>query len=78
MGFKTSGLGDGLVCDLGMDDAKGRVEDGSMFLAWVITDNVARRLVQRNDDLGLLRSLYSIHVITGDGGINGTSPKFEG
>lgn len=53
-----------------MGDAKGRVEDGSTVLAWVITDNVARGLVWRNDDLGLLRGLYSLHVITGAGGIN--------
>lgn len=59
-----------MVCGLGMGDAKGRVEDGSTVLAWVITDNVARGLVWRNDDLGLLRGLYSLHVITGAGGIN--------
>ena len=53
-----------------MGGAKGRVEDGSTFLAWVMTDNVARGLVQENDELVLLRCLHSIHVITGARGVN--------
>lgn len=53
-----------------MGDTKGRVEEFSTFLTWVITDNVARGLVWRNDELGLLRRLYSIHVIIGARGVN--------
>lgn len=41
-----------------------------MFLAWVITENTARGLVERNDELVLLRFLCSIHVTIGARGVN--------
>lgn len=42
-----------------------------MFLAWVITENTARGLAERerNDELVLLRFLCSIHVTIGARGI---------
>lgn len=48
-------------------EAKRGMEGGSTFLAWVITENIARRLVVRNDESVLLRCLHVIHVIMGPG-----------
>lgn len=44
-------------------------EGGSMFLAWVIIENIGRGLVGRNE-LVLLRCLCSIHVIIGARHVN--------